>query len=360
MGGAEKILLGTVNGLEHFENHVIYLNEPDTFASRFYNGCSILNLHFKGPSDIFHCSRRLKNYILENDIDIVHSHLPLSTLIARIACRRNISLFTTVHSLAGKNYYANSFLLRQMEKFFYKKEHVIIGVSREVLADYDRVIGLKGKSIVLNNFVEDKFFASYPAQVKKKGRLRLVAVGNLKKAKNYHYLIESFRNLPDNISLDIYGSGPLENELGEKIDRYKVNIRLCGTETELEKILPRYDAFIMSSFYEGHPVSLIEAMAVGLPVILADIPVLREATDNKALFFSLSDKQALHKLLPEIAEDRISLTSFREYNRARVKEIADKTFYIEKLLSIYGISLPDSAGGLPQTLITSPSYPATG
>lgn len=109
---------------------------------------------------------------------------------------------------------------------------------------------------------------------------KFVAAGRIDKQKNYVLMIEAFAKAkkqlgknPD-ISLDIYGSGneKYEKQLIELINELELSerIRLKGRTNCLEKELIRYDAFLMSSDYEGMPNSLVEAMAVGLVCISTD------------------------------------------------------------------------------------------
>jgi glycosyltransferase involved in cell wall biosynthesis len=167
------------------------------------------------------------------------------------------------------------------------------------------------------------------------GSLNLVAVGNLRKPKNYSFLIEAFKDLPKNIHLDIYGAGPLKNELQAAIEKYKVNIRLCGMREDIYNILLRYDAFIMSSIYEGCPISLLEAMACGMPAILSDIPVLREVAGDKSIFFDINKTEDLVRKLKEIAKHEINLDEYAAANFERVKKIALKENYLAMLCKIY-------------------------
>jgi glycosyltransferase involved in cell wall biosynthesis len=163
----------------------------------------------------------------------------------------------------------------------------------------------------------------------------MIAVGNLKPAKNYSYLVEAFKRMPENIQLDIFGSGPLHKELHTEIEKHNLNIRLCGTREDIYNVLPDYDAFIMSSIYEGQPISLLEAMACGVPAILSDIPVLREATNDNAIFYDLNNISDLVQKVTSIAKGEIDLDYFAKAGFERVKKIADKENYMNRLKTLY-------------------------
>ena len=140
---------------------------------------------------------------------------------------------------------------------------------------------------------------------------------------------------PVGIKVDIYGSGPLEKELKQEIEKHQLNIRLCGVRDDIHNVLPQYDAFIMSSIFEGQPISLLEAMACGMPAILSDIPVLREVTNNKAIFYSLSDVNDVVEKISSIAAHKVDLNEYARSNFERVQRIAGKDNYMHMLSNLY-------------------------
>ena len=176
--------------------------------------------------------------------------------------------------------------------------------------DYDECIGIKGECTVLSNFVDNCFFSGDFKRMSFNGTFRMVTVGNLKPAKNYNYLVNAFKKLPKGIHLDIYGDGPLRKELQAAIDEHKLNIRLCGLKKNVHEVLRNYDLFVMSSIFEGHPVALLEAMASGMPAIVSDIPVLREATMNQGIYFDLSNPADFITKITAIADHKVDLDVF--------------------------------------------------
>jgi glycosyltransferase involved in cell wall biosynthesis len=162
----------------------------------------------------------------------------------------------------------------------------------------------------LYNFIEDRFFGHPPKKELSKEGLKLVAVGTLRYQKNYPYLIEAFKKMPANVSLHIYGDGPYREQLQKDIEAFGLNITLKGSQKEIQNILPAYDAFVMSSFFEGQPLALLEAIACGLPALLSDIPVLREVTGENALYFDLADPEDLVRKVQAILNREVDITRF--------------------------------------------------
>jgi glycosyltransferase involved in cell wall biosynthesis len=222
-----------------------------------------------------------------------------------------------------------------LEKLTYKKRHHIIAVSNVVLKDFSKWVHLKGSFSVVYNFIDDIFFKAEPKTEFSTGNLRLVAVGNLRYQKNYPYILEAFKSMPASVSLDVYGEGPLRDELQHEIDKHKLNIRLCGTQNNMDEVLLQYDAFIMSSFYEGQPIALLEAMASGLPVFLSDIPVLHEVANDNAVYFDLNNTQDLVNKIKQVLIRDIDLVFLARQAHSRAKAISEKSTHINKLNEIY-------------------------
>ncbi|MCR6722489.1 MAG: glycosyltransferase family 4 protein [Chitinophagaceae bacterium] len=212
-------------------------------------------------------------------------------------------------------------------------------MSEVVLDDYRRYIGVKGPATVLHNFVADRFFSQAPRHWAPGKPLKLISVGTLKPAKNYAFLIRACKKLPQYCTLDIYGDGPLKEELQDLIEKEKAPVRLCGGRSDIDTLLPLYDVFVMSSSVEGHPVALVEAMASGLPAIMSDIPVLHEATGGKGIYFSLEKPEAFTNAIRDILDGKTDLNEFAVHNHQYAQQTARKEGYLNRLMELYESTL---------------------
>lgn len=336
VGGAETLLVGIINSLPGYEQHIITLSGPGVLLQQINVPHTHINLDIQSFPKVFSNAGKLKKYIRANGIDIVHSHLYMSNVMARLGTPRNVPLINSIHAISSLAAYKVNKMTLYLEKLTYRKRHALISVSRAVENDFDEWIGIRGKHYVLYNFISDKFFNGEKAKAYKVGEpLKLAAVGNLRYQKNYPYLLEAFRDIPAGVHLDIYGEGPLRQELQRQIDDYKLAITLKGVHHNMEELLPQYDAFVMSSFYEGQPVSLLEAMACGLPALLADIPVLREVGGEEAAYFNIADPASFRQTVTDVMKGKYPLEKFITAGNEKVNRFARKDHYIQQLNAIY-------------------------
>jgi len=214
----------------------------------------------------------------------------------------------------------------------------MIGVTQEVIDDYAKTIGIKGRHYLLHNYVNDKFFANQVNyQFTPGSGFRMVAVGNPKKQKNYEGILKAFRELKGTgISCDIYGSGGQYDELLQaEIDRYKLPVRMMGKSPAVFNELKKYDAYIMGSHFEGFGIAVAEAMAVGLPVFLSDINVLREVSMGDAIFFDPKNSHELAGKLRNFNEGKYDAIAMSQKGKKISETYYSKKGYLAKLLSIY-------------------------
>ena len=92
---------------------------------------------------------------------------------------------------------------------------------------------------------------------------------------------------------------------------------------------------MVSSFYEGQPLSLLEASACGLPAILSDIPVLHEVMEDDAIYFDIKKPESLVEKVKDILNDKYDLLRLSLNGAKKIKSIALKQRYMEKLSGIY-------------------------
>src|SRR5690606_21281983 len=104
-------------------------------------------------------------------------------------------------------------------------------------------------------------------------------VGRLEHQKNHDLLIEIARNVPEAVFV-VAGEGAERARLEGLIETYGLGarVRLLGNipEADIPNFLAAADVFILTSHYEGLPLSVIEAMQAGVPILASDIPSVRE------------------------------------------------------------------------------------
>ena len=339
LGGAETIVVNTLNYLKKSnptlqlsllttftdENHLIHKLDPainykhiDCNSKSFFTGM----LH-------------VRKYIKDNNVSHIHTHLYNSIILGRIVKNRNTLLFETFHNLEyQKNSVYYSWWRIILDKLTFNRGSFSIYVSKEVAESVQRIRKNYSKFIILNNFAGPNF--SYNYQFKSNKSLNLIAVGNLKYDKNFKYALTSFNLLKEYpISLDIYGEGFLRNEIENYINVNRIKVRLMGRRQMEIDVLSQYDAFLMTSQNEGMPISLLEAISVGLPSVLpCHLPVMKELARNSARYFSINDSNELSKVLVEILENKemLSNMSFEASSQSKLFNI---NTHVSKLLAVY-------------------------
>lgn len=133
---------------------------------------------------------------------------------------------------------------------------------------------LQKKSKIILNDVNEIFFRTNRSL---KCSTDIISVGRLANQKNHELLIKAFSKIAykyNNINLKIYGEGPLHSNLQKLIESLRLSGRvyLMGTVDNIQEVMKDAGMFVLSSDFEGLPNALMEAMAIGLPVISTDCP----------------------------------------------------------------------------------------
>lgn len=336
-GGAEVLLKSTINLFPEYEHLVIYLNPPDELKGDIKGRVNFTCLHHKSWKQVISTRQKIKRQIKEWKPDLIHAHLFDSTLLARLSKERSIPIISTIHSTYSVDAFGRSTKALLLERLTANKQQGLIGVSGYVIDDYLKYVPYKGKTFVLYNFLPQMNFATaVNKHIGKSEELNCVAVGNLKEAKNYFYLLEAFSYLKNySIKLDIYGEGPLRVPLAQYIRENGLKVNLCGQVGEVFKVLPNYDLFLQGSSHEGFGISVAEAMALKLPVLISDIPVFHEVTDEQAHFFPLDNVHKLADILKSLFQDEIKRTQFVQSAYEQICKISSEETYKRNLHEIY-------------------------
>lgn len=339
-GGAEVLLCNTIRLLPEYEHVVVTLSRPDDLLADIkplLSACYCLDslALSSWPKGIF----QLRNIIRRHKPLLVHAHLQIAGLLARLACPKNVPLFYTLHSPYGVDAFHTNRLALPLERLAARPHHHLIGVSQSALKDYQQYVKRSGTGDVVFNMVGPEFFGQKHALPYAPGeQLRCVSVGSLKRAKNYLHTLRALsrlKHLP--ISLDIYGAGGDEQVLKAFAAAEGLsNVRFKGSSDRIAAVLPDYHLYLISSSYEGFGIAPLEAMAVGLPVMASDIPVFREVAGDAVWYFDLNDELSLVQMLSDVVNGKRDLAPLVAAGRQRAYEISHPEAYKKALLGVYG------------------------
>lgn len=197
---------------------------------------------------------------------------------------------------------------------------------------------LKGLSEVILNPVHNKYILEEIPEEKEKV---VIHSGRLVAFKNQAMLVRAFIKVhekhPD-YKLQIYGRDAAdgtkdklesiiaENNAGEYI-------KLMGASDELEKIIPKAEIYAFSSYYEGLPNALIEAMAMRMPVVATDCPCGGPRTlithGENGLLIPVNDKEAMVSSICRLIEDKEYAKALGE-NAGKIAERVNEDAIIEQ------------------------------
>ena len=252
--------------------------------------------------------REVKTYIQEKNVHILHSHGYKSDTIGRFATiGTKCKLLTTPHGwseTAGLKLQLYEILDRLIFPFF----HAVVPLSQELYSGLEGIPGLKNKLHLIPNGVDLSEIDSVKApadeiqKLKEEGYLILGYIGQLINRKGIDLLLESFSELTESkIKLFIVGDGPLLTELQSLSSHLGVLDRTVFTGFRQDRLalMKGFDVFVLPSKLEGIPRCVLEAMALGVPVVASNIPGCRDVVKHERtglLFHSNQSYSLLNQL----------------------------------------------------------------
>ncbi|QWC57595.1 glycosyltransferase [Erythrobacter sp. 3-20A1M] len=182
-----------------------------------------------------------------------------------------------------------------------------------------------------------------PGVIKRDGEFWVGTMAGLHPVKNLPLLVRAFAALPDTWQLVIVGDGPEKNAIRAEAERLDIGHRLHmpGFVPEAEKYVGLFDIFALSSDTEQFPLSVVEAMAAGVPVAapaVGDIPVM-VADANAPYIAPAGDEPALVSALSALARDPALRKSIGAANRERAQKQFDEKMMIDAYRRLYGSAM---------------------
>ena len=238
-------------------------------------------------SDMIQAYKQLKKMVEEKQYTLVHCHSPIGSVIARLACRKQrkkgLKLIYTAH---GFHFFTgapkkNWLIYYPIEKICARYTDILITICSE---DYQRARKKKlGKNIVYSpgvgidvdkvKKIDKKADKRQMLGIREKDIL-VLSVGELNQNKNHETIVRALKQLNrTDVHYVICGQGDKKEELERMAKQFGMEERLhlLGFRTDALEWMKVADLFAFPSYREGLPVSLMEAMAAGLPVVCSKI-----------------------------------------------------------------------------------------
>jgi glycosyltransferase involved in cell wall biosynthesis len=363
-GGPEKTILFSAleTDREHFNMHIAYLKSKDDAEFDLHERARKLGVESFHTIDERYkfdigALRALLKLLREKQIDVFHAHCYKSDLYGLILSRyHKMKLVTTAHGplarfkffWASKNWRVR-YLYDQLDLRLLKHYDLVLMVSdtmRDIISRY----GVAPERMLwIRNAIDAKYFrpSGAPDPVFRAqlgippGATVVGAVGRLNGEKDYPNLLRAAQILLKDRS-DLYfviaGKGELEQEMKSLAAELGVANRVIfmGHFHDVRKVFELMDLYVLSSTREGLPNTVLEAMAMQVPIVSTDVDGVKEAvTDQREAFLvPPQDSPKLAEGIARMLDDRELRTRLARQARATVESdfsFAHRTRTIENL-----------------------------
>lgn len=244
---------------------------------------------------------RLYHLIKQEKPDVIHTHLNVVKYVMPVAIRAKIfRCFHTVHNVADREQrFADRFITRVFCKHF---GLTLVGISPSIKQTILDEYALQASEVPmiyngrnLSSFVFDRNYSDHDI-------FTFLHVGRFSEQKNHRMLLEAFNEVHRYVPstrLKLVGEGEKENEIKDYTIANSLQdvVDFVGVSSNVNIIMNECDAFVLPSLYEGMPITLIEAMANGLPIIATKVGGIEDMLNSESAILIDVDKEQLIKAM---------------------------------------------------------------
>jgi glycosyltransferase involved in cell wall biosynthesis len=325
VGGLEKIVVSLLNNIdrEKYEPHLICLDAVGTLFSEVNispDNVLVFNklkharrfgpLQFD-PSIII----SMRRYFIERKIDIVHSHnaapLIYAGIAAKICPRGPIVVYSEhnqIYSATGKSKFKFRYYLKLADQ--------VITVSRDLQMTLTRLFGTRCPIRVIHNGIDGSRFTDVDgSRVREELGVEkddfLIGTGVvISKQKGLIHLIDAAREIvgeDPKIRFAIAGDGPLRKDLQKYVaqEGLEDRINFLGYRRDIPEFISALDLYVLPSLWEGLPLALLEALAIGKPIIATRVGGNPEIVEDgvNGYIVPAGDSVALSRRIRDVRRD---------------------------------------------------------
>ena len=311
------------------------------------------------------CYKRLKDIIDQGDFQIIHCHTPVGSVLGRLAARKNrkggARVLYTAH---GFHFYrgaplGNWLLYYPVEKLCSYFADDIITINQEDYRfakknfSYANIHYLPGVGIDTSTFspcvlTEEDRSAMRAVLGVQSGQKMILSVGELISRKNYKTAIDVIAKLDtEQLCYYICGQGVLRSEIEEyaKARGVSDSVVFLGYRRDIPQICACADVFLHTSYQEGLPMAVMEAMACGSPIVASQIrgnvDLIEDGVDG--FLCDPQDVDSFAEKIQRVLDEPDLAEELRRNGLQNIKSF-DMSIVTKQLQKIYcGVGTHDSA-----------------
>jgi glycosyltransferase involved in cell wall biosynthesis len=279
-GGAETVVAALATHLADRGDHVAVASQPGwrTPGLREHGIRTVaVPLAARGPGALAVAAGRIRREVLRRPVDVLHAHNVRASVAAHLGARwptRRPPIVSTVHGLAEEDYPTAARVLDRVADR-------VVAVSADV-ADRLEGHGLhRARLVVVENAAE-----TGPPLDRARARAELgvpagvpvvLCLARLAPPKRHDLLVAAWQRVPEPALLLVAGDGPERDRLAGLVRDagLEARVRLLGTRSDVGVLLAASDALVLPTDREGLPMTVLEAMAAGVPVVASAVGGLR-------------------------------------------------------------------------------------
>ncbi|MBD0427598.1 glycosyltransferase [Aquisalinus flavus] len=222
-----------------------------------------------------------------------------------------------------------------------RMRRLLLGKTRVIVPSHtlERIAvaswGLRNVQLVYNGIDTELF---HPAETGTRKKIVIGTIGALRPEKNFSMLLAAFAKseLTNRARLVIAGDGPEKEKLHRLADSLGISgsVNFPGHVTDPAALYRTFDLFAMTSDTEQMPLSLLEAMASGLPVVATDVGDVAAmlSDDNSGFVVPRGNEAGLAALLHQCCDDVVLRQRLGKANRAKVL----RRYQLQQMIDAYG------------------------
>jgi glycosyltransferase involved in cell wall biosynthesis len=271
---------------------------------------------------------------------VVHAHTSKAGVLGRVAARlTRTPVIFTAHTWSFDEGVPH---LRKRIAVPIERITAALGGKIITVADSNTQEALRhsittGRNLIrIWNGVPDSRLRASPAS---RDRVTLITVARMVPQKDHALLLRSLVGVRGNWCLQMVGDGPLRGELQLLAEQLQLGERLqfLGERKDVAELLSQADVFVLASKWEGLPVSILEAMRAGLPVVATDVGGVREAVqeDVTGLLSKAHDEQGLRDRIQSLMTLPSLMVQMGRAGRRRYEEHFRIETMVDKTVELY-------------------------